>query len=777
MTGYTPQQFDSGEITFFSLIPPEDHDEYMEKVAESQKSGGGTLEHRVLCADGSRINVICIGNDYISDEGHKCVSIALSNITDRVQLEKSYNRTKNEVDALIENMIGGIVVIKLKAGHTEIVKASNDYFKIIGAEDNDIKSLKDLLTPADKELLWGMMSECAKDHKPFEATVKLMPKNNKRRWIKLSGRYFDIDTDGCDMLYCSIIDVTERKKAEKKLEKQSLCFKMFSENSEQLFFDYDVEEDEFSIIADKTHFDTEGNVISNFLAGNYAEKTTHPDDIDIFRKVWSDALSSPSNGTADYRTNAFDDSYRWYRINYVSTGDESGIKSVYGMMTCIDHMKVMKSRIAQDKKVIEKLSTTDPVTLLYNRAAFITFCTQMLKDMYNPDECFAIVYSDINDFSYVNENFGYEAGNKMLFDFAEVIRNCSITIIGCRIYSDYFVSLYHAPDREALIDSIAERNKTFTDLQKEKYPSSDIKISAGIYFIHSADEDITIAIDNANLARRSVKGSSDVPSGIYTDRMRLKRSHDQTIASEIWNAINTGAIELFLQPKFDMETRKIIGAEALSRWRNPDGSYKMPYEFIDVLENIGHITHLDFYMYEQVLKHLAKWKSEGKPLFPISINFSRKHNNNPDFVDRINRLAEHYGVDKSLIEVEITESSFTQDVKNLFANMKRLRDYGFKVDIDDFGTGYSSLSVLMNAPVDIVKVDKVFIDDIVENELARDYVNHICRLIKSTKKDIIFEGVENEQQAEILTNGGNKMAQGWLFDKAIPVEEFEKKYL
>ena len=125
----------------------------------------------------------------------------------------------------------------------------------------------------------------------------------------------------------------------------------------------------------------------------------------------------------------------------------------------------------------------------------------------------------------------------------------------------------------------------FTDLQKEKYPSSDIKISAGIYFIHSADEDITIAIDNANLARRSVKGSSDVPSGIYTDRMRLKRSHDQTIASEIWNAINTGAIELFLQPKFDMETRKIIGAEALSRWRNPDGSYKMPYEFIDVLEN------------------------------------------------------------------------------------------------------------------------------------------------------------------------------------------------
>ena len=355
--------------------------------------------------------------------------------------------------------------------------------------------------------------------------------------------------------------------------------------------------------------------------------------------------------------------------------------------------------------------------------------------------------------------------------------NCGVCVAGCRIYSDYFVSLYRAKDREKLIDKIGERNRKFSEMQKKKYPLSNIQISCGLYFMRAADEDINTAIDNANLARRSVKGSTDIPGGIYAERMRIKRSHDQAIASEIFNAIKTGAIELFLQPKFDMKTRGLIGSEALARWRNADGSYKLPYEFIDVLENVGYITQLDFYIYEQVLINLAKWKREGRPLYPVSVNFSRKHNIYPNFVSRIAELAERYDVKKSLIEIEVTESCFTQDVKNLFSNMKKLREHGFKIDIDDFGMGYSSLSVLMDAPVDIVKVDKVFIDNIENNEKSREYIDRICNLIQTASKEIIFEGVETEKQAEILCGSGHRMAQGWLFDKAIPVAEFEKKYL
>ena len=203
----------------------------------------------------------------------------------------------------------------------------------------------------------------------------------------------------------------------------------------------------------------------------------------------------------------------------------------------------------------------------------------------------------------------------------------------------------------------------------------------------------------------------------------------------------------------------------------------MPYEFIPVLEKVGLIIEFDFYMYEQVLKAFVKWKEEGRRLVPISVNFSRVHSSKDNFVDRVNSLANAYGVDKSLIEIEITESAFVEDVNIMIRYMSKLRDYGFKIDIDDFGIGYSSLSVLLNAPVDIVKVDKVFIDNIATNLLEREYVKQICRLIATTHKEVIFEGVETEEQANFLSSIGYNMAQGWLFDKAIPLSEFEEKYI
>lgn len=387
------------------------------------------------------------------------------------------------------------------------------------------------------------------------------------------------------------------------------------------------------------------------------------------------------------------------------------------------------------------------------------------------------MYSDINDFSYVNENFGYDAGNRMLYDFAELIQKSDALIYGCRIYSDFYVTLFCAESRDKMIRLVNKVNSEFAELQKIHYPASDINISSGMFFINSRDIDVTIAMDNANLARRSVKGSDNLLCGIYSERMRKERLRDQSIASEVKTAMDAGMIELFLQPKFDLKTREIIGAEALARWRNHDGSYKMPYEFIGVLEKVGLIIEFDFYMYEQVLKSYVRWKQEGRRLIPISVNFSRVHSSKDNFVERVNSLADKYGVDKGLIEIEITESAFVEDVNIMIRYMNKLREHGFRIDIDDFGMGYSSLSVLLNAPIDIVKVDKVFIDNIATNKLEREYVKQICRLIATTHKEVIFEGVETEEQASFLSAIGYNMAQGWLFDKAISVREFEDKYL
>lgn len=674
---------------------------------------------------------------------------------------------KIEFDALIENILCGAVVLRIKDDHLCLSHVGGD--KLAAVE------LEDMIGENDLALLLENAKKCVETREPFSQELRI---NGKEKWLEINGRYLERDSDGCDTLSCVLTDITDSFVVKKMRVKEEFYLRMLSDHIGGSFFDYDVDIDRISVKENKVTSGLKKSVYDGFIKEKLLKSYIHPDDVGTYYSTWNKALMLEDSGSVDYRTKIHDGEFRWYKMTYISVCKADGkVSNVYGMFSPIDHLDPSKAYLAKDQEEFERLSVTDLVTGLYNRNAFKRAASQIIKDQFNKEQCFALVYSDINDFSYINESLGYEAGDEVLRDFAQIICGCSIGLAGCRIYSDYFVSLYRASNRNEVINEISKNNMKFTLAQKDKYPHSNLTVSSGVYFITSAGEDMTAAIDNANLARRSIKGTNDIPCAVYAERMRKKRSHDQSIASEIWNAITSGAIELFLQPKFDLVTREVIGAEALTRWRNPDGSYKLPYEFIDVLEDVGYIIQLDMYIYEKVLQCLTSWKEQGRKLVPISVNFSRKHNSSSDFVNRVSSLADMYGVDTSLIELEITEGCFTKDVKNLFSNMRKLRERGFKIDIDDFGTGYSSLSVLIEAPVDIVKVDKVFIDDISNSERSRDYVKHISSLIKSTRKEIIFEGVETEEQAQILAESGHTMAQGWLFDKAIPAEDFTYKYL
>lgn len=780
ITGYSAEKISAGDVTFFDLIPEPDREEYLRLVGQIQKKNGGVLEHRIKCSDGRLIHVMCIGQDFTDENGHNCADIKICDITDDILLQNKLMHSKRELDALLDNVPGGVVLYEISDQMLKVVEANDEYYRILGYTDRSQHpgTVGHLMKNGDLPKFMAAAKDSFKSRTTFTFELKITRFDNKRCWIKFYGKFFDYSENGDPLVYGVILDITENKKFQQAVLNQSERFRIIAENTDEIYFDYDVVNDVMTLTNCINRYGEDDNIIRNFWNELKCKDFVYPDDFEDYTQKWVELCAAPQSGRVEFRTKAYDDDYTWYRMPFVSVANELGeVTNVYGRLFSIDHFKELKNTVDKDKAEIERLSTTDSVTGLLNRKAFKEKTAQELNEHFDSQMCYGIVYSDINDFSYVNDNFGFEAGNQMLYDFAQVIRQNKNSVYACRIYSDYYVGLYKAENREKLIEAIKLRNDTFTAEQKKKYPASDIHISCGLYLVTTPDIDVTIAMDNANLARRSVKGSKDVPCGIYSERMRKQRSHEQTIASELKSAISDGYLELFLQPKFDLNTRSIIGAEALSRWRNPDGTYKLPYEFINVLENVGYIVELDMYIFEQVLQTMARWKSLGKKLMPISINFSRLHNNYSNFVDKVTELTDKYCIDRNLIEIEITESCFTQDVNTLFSNMKKFRERGFKIDIDDFGMGYSSLSVLLNAPVDIVKVDKVFIDNIASSAQARAYINQICKLIDTTKKDIIFEGVETEQQAVILANGGHKMAQGWLFDKAISVNEFEKKYM
>lgn len=776
ITGYSEEDIKSGKITCYDLVEADEIEHYL--CFADKSTSAQFAEYSIIKKSGEKISVI--GCKFSSEE-NGIVTMLISDCADREKIVSKYDSLKSEFDALNNIIPGGVCLLAIDSNFMTVLKHNDEFVRMfeVTSDDSDI-SIGKLISVSDFKVFSSHVINCIIEHKPLiDYELKVTLRSGAKKWFGFFGSLYKYE-NGTPLFHIIAFDVTKSKKLTSRLKMQAERNKIISENTEEIFFDYDVATDVMNLTTTITRYYTDdNNRIKNYLGEVRAKEFVHPEDWYKFISTFDSFLDKPLSGTLEFRTKAYDDDYTWYKMPYVSVADEDNkVAHVFGKMYNIQNLKNMKQRIFQDSEYINYLLTTDSLTGLLNRKSFTEKVSEYMKDA---DEAlyYGISYSDINGFSYVNDNFGFETGNRVLREFADIVTENAATVFGCRIYSDFFVDLYKAGSREQLIESIKQRNLKFAKLQKENFPASELQLATGLYIFPkgSKDVDVTQAIDNANLARRNVKGTQGIICGIYSQRLRDQRAKEQAIASELHTAIKERDLEMFLQPKFSLTTRKIIGAEALCRWRNSDGTYKMPCEFIPVLEKVGYIEDLDFFIYEEVLKTMSYWKRNGKKLIPVSVNFSQCHFNKDDFVERVVKLADSYQIEKKYIEIEVTESCFVGDMSSLFYDMKELRKHEFKIDIDDFGIGYSTLSVLIKAPVDIVKIDKSFIDNLENDPVERDYVDKMCALIGSVKKDIIFEGVESEAQAKILSSSGYTKAQGWLFDKALPIDVFNRKYM
>ena len=413
----------------------------------------------------------------------------------------------------------------------------------------------------------------------------------------------------------------------------------------------------------------------------------------------------------------------------------------------------LRYRVAEIREQISSIQKKDPLTGLYNQEAFREAVVEILAHS-KPDEVYAIEYMDINNFGYINENYGYKVGDSVLKMFAQDIFVQEYFRAGCRLYSDFFLLLIH------------------------RYPNSGVGVSAGVYILENNKMDIEFAIENANLAWKNAKNTGKRDITLYNPSLRIQRTEEQKIVGEFYEALYRDDFQMYLQPKFILGDRSVYGAEALARWKRPDGKVLPPGVFIDSLEKIGYITELDFYIYEEVLKTLEKWDKQHRRKIVISTNFSGRHfeSDGEEFLNRIQHVLSKYSVRPEYIEIEVTEGVLVKNVAVLEKCMNRLHEIGFRVAIDDFGTGYSSLSVLADMPADVIKIDKSFINKGM-TEQKKNLLYEIGRMVKILHKDIIIEGVETEEQEQFLKEGGFTCGQGYLCNCPVPIGDFEKMYL
>ncbi|HDK5741954.1 TPA: bifunctional diguanylate cyclase/phosphodiesterase, partial [Clostridioides difficile] len=421
----------------------------------------------------------------------------------------------------------------------------------------------------------------------------------------------------------------------------------------------------------------------------------------------------------------------------------------------------------------KKIAYTDPLTGADSIDKFKINSNKLFAKN-NPEE-YALFYIDVDKFKYINDMFGYDMGNDTLIHISNTIASeLKEDEIFARVSADHFVLLikYKTDD-----DIKTRLNNIYNKVQILSNPKINyykLILDCGIYKISKSDNDINTIMDRANTARKTIKGGHKNSFAFYDKEMHKKILKEKEIENSMVDALNNGEFIVYFQPKYSLSDYQIIGAEALVRWDNPQKGLIPPIEFIPVFERNGFIVNIDFYVFEEVCKKIREWMDEGQKVVPISVNLSRMHFVNSNFIEKFKLIVDKYKIPTRLIELELTETAVLDNIEGLLDTMNNLKEKGFVISMDDFGTGYSSLNLLKELPVDILKLDRAFFTEKDESNNEKIVISNVIKMAKELKMKVISEGVETISQVEFLKQIGCDMVQGYLFSKPMPVKEFEK---
>lgn len=386
---------------------------------------------------------------------------------------------------------------------------------------------------------------------------------------------------------------------------------------------------------------------------------------------------------------------------------------------------------------------------------------------------FGGVYFNIKHFSSINDRFGRDCATNIMKQFIHGIQEKILyEECICRVGGDNFVVLFKKDNLNIIKNYLSGMPITFNDGE-----TVTVTTTAGYYMIPEATESATDVMDRISTAYQLAKSVYKRPFLFYDDEIMQHQTHVKEIEMMFPSAIENEEFKVFYQPKTQLNNYQLAGAEALCRWfRN--GKVISPGEFIPVLEGSKAICTLDFYMLDHVCRDIRRWLDEGREAVKVSVNLSRLHFGDEDLLESILRIIDKYKVPHHFIEIELTETTTDVDYKELKKIVYGLREQDISTSVDDFGVGYSSLNLIREMPWNVLKIDKSFLPTQEEenNDPSKvKMLRHIITMSQDLGLECIVEGVETAEQVKLLKDCKCYLAQGFYFDRPLPVKEFEQK--
>lgn len=430
----------------------------------------------------------------------------------------------------------------------------------------------------------------------------------------------------------------------------------------------------------------------------------------------------------------------------------------------------------EDQKEIEYIATHDVLTKLPNRAYLAKKINQLCGEHTDPDYNFALIMLDIDGFRYINDTLGYQLGDQLITQVSQRLEG----FLGgraflCRYSGDQFAiilqNLNKSWEYEQAVKKIAA---LFKDAFKVDLYELDITVSLGISMYPYDEKDPELLIKYANISLLRSKHEGKNRYKFYSSDIGIQLYKQVVLRNDLLKAIEREQFRLYYQALVKLDSSDILAAEALIRWEHPEWGTVSPNEFVPLAEETGFIINLGNWMLREVCRNYKGWMAQGRPPIKVSVNYSSIQFFERHFVENILNIILEHGLDPHFLIMEITESVFMKNPEKAIVDIKRLQAYGIQVALDDFGTGFSSLSYLNTFNIDILKIDRSFIKNVMLDDASTIITRSVIDLAQELKIKLVAEGIENWEQLACLKDMNCYSGQGYIFNKPMPAEEFEQ---
>lgn len=685
--------------------------------------------------------------------------------------------TKNRQELLKvkENLELAQQVAKIGSWEYDIVKDqvywSKQIYEIYGIDQK-------MFTPTYKKIVAFVHPE---DRLYFDSIYETALKNRESCTMEYRIRRMDgntiyvfvqaeliLDENSRPIKYVGVIqDITKRKVAENKLVEAEERFRNIYDNLEVGIWSFDVVKNKFLLTSPGVKFVTGYN--TEEMREMEWESIIHPDDLSDYRQLRG-KLSHGESLTHTYRIISKQGEIKWVQDQTIPVLDKAGdVKRLDGIVSDITFLKKSKEKITH-------LAYHDYLTDLSNKRMFDEKMEEIIQTSQRNNQNFSVLYLNLDRFKQINERLGHVIGDKLLQQFTTRLdRKLKMTnYLFARLGGDEFGILlwdFEQPDfpvtiAKRIIDSM---KLSFIIDEYELFVTTSVGIST--FPIDGQTKEELVKKADAALHRAKEMGKNNYQ--IYSTLLNISSFKQFQLERDLYKALDQKEFFLQFQPRVEASSGKMVSAEALVRWANPEWGYVSPREFIPIAEENGLILPIGDWVFREVCNRISIWRSMNLPIVPISINISAQRLLKSDFIPNVIHTLRETNTDPSLIEFEITETTLIQYEEIVTLAVQQLKKIGIRIALDDFGTGYSSLTYLKQYPIDTIKLDRSFVRNITDSKKDAMIVKSMIFLAKGLDMKIVAEGVETKEQLSLLKQQECDEIQGFLFSKSVGEEVFQ----